>query len=499
MIEADMRKAVYLLHEQGTGIRQIARQLGLSRNTVREIIKQEGEEHKISRTGQDIDDELLVRLYAECEGYAVRVQEKLAEEENIEIKYSTLTDMLRNKGISRPSKTRCDRVPDRPGEEMQHDTTIYTREVGGKNVKLVASILYLRYSKRKYLKFYPRFDRFTMKCFLHEALMFWGYSAGVCIIDNTNLARRKYVGKHAVIAPEMEAFARQYGFRFVCHALNHPNRKAGEERCFRTTETNFLPGRTFESMEDLNRQALEWSAVTMENRPQSKSGLIPAVAFEHERLFLTKLPDLLPAPYQTHERSTDQYGFAAFAANYYWVPGTAREKVKVLEYAGKLKICSHGECLIEYPLAPDGVKNRRISPEGKPPPRYQPNNRPKPTHEEETRLRAIDPVVSAYLDFALKPMGRRRHQFLRRLHALSRKTSQSVFIKSIGRAHKYTITEIETIERIIRLHITQDMWILPQVQVDEYVEDREIYRRGSLSKAPDLSVYDIKPENGNEE
>ena len=132
MIEADMRKAVYLLHEQGTGIRQIARQLGLSRNTVREIIKQQGEEHKITRSRQDIDEELLARLYAECEGYAARVQEKLAEEEGIEIKYSTLTDMLRRKGISRPTKNRCDRVPDRPGEEMQHDTTIYTREVGGK-------------------------------------------------------------------------------------------------------------------------------------------------------------------------------------------------------------------------------------------------------------------------------------------------------------------------------------------------------------------------------
>ncbi len=46
--------------------------------------------------------------------------------------------------------------------------------VGGQRVKLVASLLYLRYSKRRYLKFYRVFNRFTMKCFLHEALMFWG-------------------------------------------------------------------------------------------------------------------------------------------------------------------------------------------------------------------------------------------------------------------------------------------------------------------------------------
>ena len=80
-----------------------------------------------------------------------------------------------------------------------------------------------------------------------------------------------------------------------------PDRKAGEERSFWTVETNFLPGRTFQDLEDLNRQALEWSTVRMEQRPQGKAGLIPAQAFEHERGYLTKLSAHLPAPYQVHE------------------------------------------------------------------------------------------------------------------------------------------------------------------------------------------------------
>ena len=42
-----------------------------------------------------------------------------------------------------------------------------------------------------------------MKCFLHEALMFWGTSAAQCIIDNTNLARLRGAGSRAVIVPEM--------------------------------------------------------------------------------------------------------------------------------------------------------------------------------------------------------------------------------------------------------------------------------------------------------
>ena len=60
--------------------------------------------------------------------------------------------------------------------------------------------------------------------------MYWGYAASQCIIDNTNLARLRGAGSQAVIAPEMEAFARRYGFQFVCHAIGHANRKAGPGR-----------------------------------------------------------------------------------------------------------------------------------------------------------------------------------------------------------------------------------------------------------------------------
>ena len=228
-----------------------------------------------------IDTDLLQRLYQECDGWIQRVHEKLVEEEGLQVKYSTLTRLLRELGIGRLPEPRCDRVPDEPGAEFQQDTSVYQIKLADTPVKLIASLQYLRYSKRRYLKFYRVFKRFTMKCFLHEGLMFWGYAAQECIIDNTNLARLRGTGKNAVIVPEMESFAKRYGFRFVCHEKGHCNRKAGEERSFFTVETNFFPGRRFENLEDLNRQALEWSTVRMDNRPVAKTGLVPAKAFEH--------------------------------------------------------------------------------------------------------------------------------------------------------------------------------------------------------------------------
>ena len=497
MIEADTRKAIYLLHQQGMTYREISRRLGVSRNTVRRIIAQQGVVPENRREKQQIDEELLRRLYHECNGYCRRMYEKLTEEEGIVVTYPTLTRMLRDLGISKSRKLRCDRVPDEPGVEMQHDTSSYRITLADQSVRVVASILYLRYSKRRYLKFYRSFNRFTMKCFLHEALMFWGYGAEQCIIDNTNLARLRGTGSNAVIVPEMEQFAKGYGFRFLCHKIGHANRKAGEERSFWTTETNFLPGRTFQSLEDLNQQALQWSTIRLENRAQGKAGLIPAKAFEYERNYLTQLPVHLPAPYCTIERGTDQYGYMAFGGNYYYVPGSRCDDIKVLVYSDRLKLYKSQEYLIEYPLPPDAVKNKLFSPKGQPKPRYSPNNRKKPTQQEEKRLRSMSESINAYLDFALQPKGIARHQFLRKLHGLSRKMTESLFIASIERAHKYKITDIATIERIAALHLTEDVQTLPLVDVDEDFHLRDAYLQGRLTDPPELSKYDEYTQENN--
>ncbi len=489
MIATDKRKAIFLLHQGGMTASEIARKLGVSRNTVQVIIRQGGVRPPRVRTDKKrLDEELLRRLYHQCQGRVARLHEKLVEEEGIAVCYSTLTQMLREMGISTPQKTRCQQVPDEPGLEMQHDTTVYQVELAGRRTKLVASLIYLRFSKRRYLKFYRAFDRFKMKCFFHQALMFWGYSARPCIIDNTNLARLRGLGSQALIVPEMEAFAREYGFFFRCHARKHPNRKAGEERSFWFVETNFLPGRTFANLEDLNRQAFEWSTARLDHKPQGRVQLIPAKTFEHECPYLLQLPAHLPAPYRDHHRGTDQYGFTAFGVNYYWVPGTKREDVKLLEYDDRLKIYQHGQCLAEYPLPPDGVKNQKFSPPGQPASGY-PQNRKHPTDAEEKHLRALAPAVQAYLDFALPTKGIARHDFIRRLLALSRRMSVELLTQSLERARKYRITSLETVERIALLYLQQGTGQLPLAEVDAHLAQRPAYQEGSLTEPPDLSIY----------
>ena len=96
MIDADKRNAAFLLHQEGMSAREIARRLGLGRNTLHRMLALSGAMPSAKqREKQPLDAELLQRLYTQCDGWIQRVQEKLAEEEGVRVAYQTLTRKLR--------------------------------------------------------------------------------------------------------------------------------------------------------------------------------------------------------------------------------------------------------------------------------------------------------------------------------------------------------------------------------------------------------------------
>jgi hypothetical protein len=248
----------------------------------------------------------------------------------------------------------------------------------------------------------------------------------------------------------------------------------------------------------MNRQAFEWATVRQANRPTGKTRLIPAQTFEYEQPYLKKLPAYVTAPYLVHERGTDQYGYAAFDGNFYWIPGTKRQDVKGLQYAEHLMIYRNRKLLGRYPLPPDGVKNKLIPPEGQPKPPYKPKYRKKPTAKEENILRTAAEEINDYLDFAIKKGGKQKHRFIRGLYGLYRKIALEVFIKTVKRALKYRITDIKTVERIAILQLTAGNFKLPLPQIDQQFENRASYIEGCLADEVDLTVYDKITEDDNE-
>ena len=108
MIDPDMRNAIYQLHQAGMQVRQISRQLHVSRNSVRAIIAQQGAVGRKRRNDKiQIDGDLLRRLYHECDGLASNESTRnCVEEEEIQVSYPTLDASAARVGAGRTPSTR---------------------------------------------------------------------------------------------------------------------------------------------------------------------------------------------------------------------------------------------------------------------------------------------------------------------------------------------------------------------------------------------------------
>jgi hypothetical protein len=390
-----------------------------------------------------------------------RIHEILTEEYKLTIGYSTLTRLIKRKGIGKTEPDRSCHIADIPGEEMQHDTTLYQIVIGSSKHKIICSGLYLRYSKMRYIKFYRRF--------------------------NTNLAIYYGSGANAVINPEMVAFENNYGFKWKAHAIGHANRKAGTERNFWTVETNFLPGRTFTSLEDLNAQGFEWATERYAKRPQAKTKLIPVELFETEKPFLVTLPQYVCAPYLQHNRLIDEYGYISFDGNFYWIPDSVSVKaVTVLQYTNEIRIMNGTTEITRYTIAPDGSSNVTIEPQGcKKAPRYAPKNRKLGCVQEENVLKDLDDSVKQYLSMIYsKESGVKQcPAFVRKLYLLYRQWGADLFTKTIKRALAYNVNETAVLENIARLLIEEDLAhtiIDTDINNGEYI-NRKAFQDGRFS------------------
>jgi len=146
--------------------------------------------------------------------------------------------------------------------------------------------------------------------------------------------------------------------------------------------------------------------------------------------------------------------------------------------------------LIEYELPCVGIKNQKFAPPGQPGSKYRPNNRKQPTADEEKRLRAVASDIDAYLTRVLKPMGLKKHRFLRQLYGLHQKLDEPLFIKTIKRAMKYRINEFQTLEQIAFLLLQEGHYQLPDATVNHDHPHRASYQEGRFSDEPDLGSYD---------
>jgi len=474
MLDAETRTAIFRLHRKGHGYRTIARALGISRNSVKKVVKSGVQEvlrqERAEKAAPHI--ERIRELYAECKGNLVRVHEEL-EAEGITIAYTTLTGFCRRHEIGEVKKKAAGRYHFSPGEEMQHDTSPHDVVVGGRRRRLQCASVVLCFSRMIYAQAYPTFNRFYAKIFLTEAVQFFGGAAKQCMVDNTNIVVLRGTGADAIIVDEMEAFADRFGYTFIAHEKGDKNRSARVERPFHYIENNFYAGRTFADLKDLNLQFIEWcEKVNRKYKPNIHA--VPRELFQAERPTLKPLPLHIPEVYQPHSRIVDVEGYISLHTNRYSVPVAMRDRrVSVLENKDKVRIYLGTHHLItEHERGEEGARKRFTLPEHKRQKgRWRSKELPLP---EEKVLRAASPEMAQMVDMLIKKYGARSTRRIRRLHKMYLNYSTDIINKSLEQALQYGLADLDRIERMILRNIAGDIF---RINRDSTTLNEEDYGR----------------------
>ena len=162
MLDHETRSAILRLSREGHGSRFIARAVGVARKSVLKVLARgRAEVPEIERPDQlSAQLERIRELHAACRGNLVRVHEELEARDGLRVAYSTLTRFCRDAEIGVAPKQASGRYEFGPGEEMQHDTSPHTVEVGGRRMSLQCASLVFCFSRCRFIQCYPRWTRF---------------------------------------------------------------------------------------------------------------------------------------------------------------------------------------------------------------------------------------------------------------------------------------------------------------------------------------------------
>lgn len=447
MLEPPLREMIHSLHQKGKSQHEISRVLSISRTTVRKILKEGPEPSNRLNTQPEDWITLIKQLFQRVSGNVVRVHELLRENYQKEIPYSTLTYWIRHYGIRGP-KRRSGSYHFEPGVEMQHDTSPHRVSIDGKTVTAQCASLVLSYSRRLYIRYYPRFTRFEAKTFLQSALQFMDGACQRCVIDNTSVVLASGSGADAIIAPDMQAFARLLGFTFFAHAIGHANRKARVERPFHYIEHNFLAGRTFTSWNDLNQRAEQWCRQVANAKPKRVLGMTPEAAFIQEKPSLKPLPELLPPLYEVYQRQVDSQGFVNVDTNRYSVPESLigqslcvhKTIDAIIIYHQHRKIAEHARLL-------DKRYTRQVN-KSHHPSLHRQEKRKAATEAEQLLTHQFDTLDQYIAELKKRVRGRGQRTFNRLLH-LKRTYPADAFEAAIQQAHHYGLYDLTRLEDLI--------------------------------------------------
>jgi len=331
--------------QSGKSAYAIGKELNISKNTARKYIeRQEALPPKIDR-------------FSKLDNFKPMLHDLMSQGIfNCVVLLERLKDAGYDGGISilkeyvhpfRPAKTlpAARRFETPSGKQAQMDWGIcqYTDNSGTLH-KVPAFVMILGYSRVKYVEFTSRCDLNSLQRCIVNAFSYFGGVPKEILTDNMKtVVVGRQAGK-AIWNTRFEDFAADIGFSPKVCRVRSPQTKGKVERLVHYVKDNFLPGRKFEDLSDLNHQALNWCR-SADEKTHGTTGKIPLQELSSEGLQPLPSRPVLDK-YRWESRIVTRDGMVSFDGVRYGVPWQySGKEVQVRICAGFLEIY-HGEVLL---------------------------------------------------------------------------------------------------------------------------------------------------------
>ncbi len=342
------------LHQQGLSIRAISRQSGWSRQTVRAALLDKVPKpfQKPSKTSKlDPYKDHVRQRYEQCALSAVRLQEEIRP---MGYQGSRITLQRFIRSLQPAWKLRSQltvRFETPAGHQAQADWASCGKftDPQGWEIPVHFFVMVLSYSRMLFIHFTSSMKLEELIVCHQRAFEFFGGWTQQILYDNMKQVRLSQNQWN----PLFLDFTQHHGFIPKTHQPYRPRTKGKVERMVDYVKDNFLNGRRFEGLPDLNAQAMHWLTHTANVRLHATTGQRPVDLLAQEQQQLVAFNSL--APYRLSccvARQVSREGYVSFERSRYSVPPQQVGKTVTVEQHDQKIIVRAAQMIVaEHPKA----------------------------------------------------------------------------------------------------------------------------------------------------
>jgi len=356
-LKVQEQEAILNLNRGGWTIRRIARELRVSRNTVRGYLRnvastsgdtagvctgaspvqtdplstagsaeQPNQTDPLSTAGNqgrkslclDLGPQILEKFTAGLT--AQRIYQDLKAEMAFPGSYESVKRYVARLRQTDPSVVQ--RIEVQPGEEVQVDFGSGPTLIGADGQKRRTWIfrLVLSFSRKGYSEAVLRQDTETFIRCLENSFRAFGGSSLTINLDNLKAAVLKADWADPELNPKLADFARHYGATILPCLPRTPEHKGKIEAGIKYVKVNALAGRKFSSLAELNQHLADWERTVADQRIHGTTKRQVAQLFKVEQPALVPLPAALFPCFKEGPRTVHRDGHIEVEKAFYHVP-----------------------------------------------------------------------------------------------------------------------------------------------------------------------------------